>query len=84
MLSESSQYQLHIRYLAGAGGAVVVGELSAVLIDLTVEQAAPQRQIEHLPLTWRRRRDRVRYKKQRETLILSYLVTLIGYSACFG
>lgn len=39
------------RYLAGAGGAVVVCEGGSVLVHLAVEQTASQRQIEHFPLT---------------------------------
>lgn len=37
--------------LAGAGGTVVVYKGGAIVIDLTVEQTASQREIEHLPLT---------------------------------
>lgn len=44
------------RHLAGAAGAVVLNEAGAVLMDLAVEQAAPQRQVEHLPLTCSRKR----------------------------
>lgn len=49
-------------YLAGAGRAVVSYEGSSVLVHFAVEQTASQRQIEHLPLTWRRRRRRVKRK----------------------
>lgn len=41
-------------YLAGAGGTVVVYKGGAIVINLTVEQTASQREIEHLPLTWRK------------------------------
>lgn len=41
----------HRGIFTGAGGAVVVFEGGAVLIDLTVEEAATQGQVEHLPLT---------------------------------
>lgn len=41
----------HGGVLAGAGGAVVVGEGGAVFVDLAVEQAASQGQVEHLSLT---------------------------------
>lgn len=37
-------------YLAGTGGAVVVLEGDAILIDLTVEQTTPHRQVKHFPL----------------------------------
>lgn len=44
------------RYHAGAGGAVVVYEGRFILVNFAVEQTASKGQIEHLPLTWRRRR----------------------------
>lgn len=37
-------------YLTGAGGAVVVAKGGSVFVDVTVEQAASQRKIEHFPL----------------------------------
>lgn len=40
----------HSGILAGTGGAVVVLEGDAILIDLTVEQTTPHRQVKHFPL----------------------------------
>ena len=41
-------------HLTGTCGAVVVLEGCPVLVDLTVEQTAPQRQVKNLPLTYSR------------------------------
>lgn len=42
----------HRRVHAGAGGAGVVADGGAVLVDLAAEQTAAGRQVKHLPLTW--------------------------------
>lgn len=48
----------HCGAQAGACCAVVQAEGCIILIDLTVEQAASQREIKHLPLTWTRQKQR--------------------------